>query len=144
MRFHDLSIFTDPTIPSEINLQRLDFALASGVPLQVGMQPRVIDKALYNKPVEWSWRIIRNYLTTFSTDFLFIKGDPEARHSPAKDSIGMLHLVEIVPLLLGFIYIAIADLVPELHKTKELKHSLIQIAVVTVGIFSMLVLTFFE
>ncbi|OGZ66168.1 MAG: hypothetical protein A3C50_01610 [Candidatus Staskawiczbacteria bacterium RIFCSPHIGHO2_02_FULL_43_16] len=44
----------------------------------------------------------------------------------------------------GFIYIAIADLVPELHKTKELKHSLIQIAVVTVGIFSMLVLTFFE
>ena len=107
MRFHDLSIFTDPTIPSEINLQRLDFALASGVPLQVGMQPRVIDKALYNKPVEWSWRIIRNYLTTFSTDFLFIKGDPEARHSPAKDSIGMLHLVEIVPLLLGFIYIAI-------------------------------------
>ena len=44
----------------------------------------------------------------------------------------------------GFIYIAIADLIPELHKTKELKHSLIQIAVVIVGVLAMLVMTFLE
>jgi len=44
----------------------------------------------------------------------------------------------------GFIYIAIADLIPELHKTKELKHSMLQIAVVFLGIFTMYVLVFME
>ena len=44
----------------------------------------------------------------------------------------------------GFIYIAIADLIPELHKTKDIKHSLLQIAVVIIGILAMLSLTFLE
>ena len=44
----------------------------------------------------------------------------------------------------GFIYIAVADLIPELHKTKNIKHSVVQIAVVVLGIFSMLLLTFLE
>lgn len=44
----------------------------------------------------------------------------------------------------GFIYIAIADLIPELHKTKELKHSLIQVAALIVGILAMLSLAFLE
>lgn len=44
----------------------------------------------------------------------------------------------------GFIYIAIADLIPEIRKTKELKHSLVQIAVIIVGILAMLALTFLE
>ena len=44
----------------------------------------------------------------------------------------------------GFIYIAIADLIPELHKTKELKHSIVQIMVVIAGILAMLALLFIE
>lgn len=44
----------------------------------------------------------------------------------------------------GFIYIAIADLIPEIHKTKELKHSLSQIAAVIIGILAMLALVFIE
>lgn len=44
----------------------------------------------------------------------------------------------------GFIYIAIADLIPELHKTKELKPSLIQIVVVIIGVFMMFGLLFLE
>jgi zinc and cadmium transporter len=44
----------------------------------------------------------------------------------------------------GFIYIAIADLVPELHKTKEIKHSLAQIAVVIFGVLAMFALVFLE
>lgn len=44
----------------------------------------------------------------------------------------------------GFIYIAIADLIPELHKTKELKHSILQIVVVIAGILAMLALVFIE
>lgn len=51
----------------------------------------------------------------------------------------------IVPIAAGgFIYIAIADLIPELHKTKKIKHSLIQIFIIVLGILSMLALTFVE
>ena len=44
----------------------------------------------------------------------------------------------------GFIYIAVADLIPELQKTKELKHSMFQILTVLLGIFLMVALLFLE
>jgi len=44
----------------------------------------------------------------------------------------------------GFIYIAVADLIPELHKTKELKHSIIQLGIIMLGIISMLALLLLE
>ena len=44
----------------------------------------------------------------------------------------------------GFIYIAVADLIPELHKTKKAKHSLVQLAAVMFGILAMIALAFLE
>ena len=44
----------------------------------------------------------------------------------------------------GFIYIAVADLIPELHKTKEVKYSILQLIVVIIGVLSMAVLVLFE
>lgn len=44
----------------------------------------------------------------------------------------------------GFIYIAVADLIPELHKTKKIKHSIIQLAIIILGILSMVALTLLE
>lgn len=44
----------------------------------------------------------------------------------------------------GFIYIAVADLIPELQKTKQLKNSLYQLAAVISGVAAMAALTFFE
>ncbi|ETB64056.1 TPA: ZIP family metal transporter [Candidatus Nomurabacteria bacterium] len=44
----------------------------------------------------------------------------------------------------GFIYIAVADLIPELHKTKNIKHSIIQILIISLGIISMLALLMLE
>lgn len=44
----------------------------------------------------------------------------------------------------GFIYIAMADLIPELHKTKEAKYSILQILSVLVGIALMLALLLLE
>lgn len=44
----------------------------------------------------------------------------------------------------GFIYIAVADLIPELHKTNEIKHSILQILTVLVGILLMLALLLLE
>lgn len=44
----------------------------------------------------------------------------------------------------GFIYIAVADLIPELHKTKKVNHSILQIFAVMVGVFLMWLLLFLE
>ena len=44
----------------------------------------------------------------------------------------------------GFIYIAVADLIPELHKTKEVKHSIIQLSIIILGVLSMIALTLLE
>lgn len=44
----------------------------------------------------------------------------------------------------GFIYVAVADLIPELHKTKEIKYSVLQIVAVVAGILAMAALTLLE
>src|SRR3989338_7176507 len=43
----------------------------------------------------------------------------------------------------GFIYIAIADLIPELHKTKEIKYSALQLLAAAAGVLTILALPFF-
>lgn len=40
----------------------------------------------------------------------------------------------------GFIYVALSDLIPELHKTKTVKYSILQVVAVLVGILAMLLL----
>jgi len=44
----------------------------------------------------------------------------------------------------GFIYIAVADLIPELHKSEGFKHTIIQIIVGAVGVLAMIALTLLE
>jgi len=51
----------------------------------------------------------------------------------------------VIPIAAGgFIYIAVADLIPELHKTKNIKHSAIQLGIIMLGILAMLALLFIE
>jgi len=40
----------------------------------------------------------------------------------------------------GFIYVALSDLIPEMHKTKHIKYSILQVIAVLVGIVAMLLL----
>ena len=44
----------------------------------------------------------------------------------------------------GFIYIAVADLIPELHKTTKIKYSIIQLLIILIGVSSMFAITFLE
>ena len=44
----------------------------------------------------------------------------------------------------GFIYIALSDLIPELHKTKEGKHSIYQILALVIGVLAMVALLMLE
>lgn len=56
-----------------------------------------------------------------------------------------ISLLWLLPIAAGgFIYIAMTDLIPELHKNKEAKHSTIQIISIVVGILAMLALTLLE
>jgi len=51
----------------------------------------------------------------------------------------------VLPLIAGgFIYIAVADLIPELHKTKQPGHSVLQLIAVTAGVLMMVGLLFLE
>ena len=100
-RFRELSILTDPTVSSTVDNRRLTQQLSSGVPRQVGLSPRVIDRLLVNKPILWAKTFLENYFHTFSTQYLFTIGDTQLRHSPGRETIGMLHLIEALPLLVG-------------------------------------------
>lgn len=44
----------------------------------------------------------------------------------------------------GFLYIAVADLIPELQKTKDTKYSILQILAVFAGVMAMVALTYLE
>ncbi len=92
-RFSYISVFTDPTLESEIGYDRSVDA-RSGV-------PPFISRVFHNKVIFWSDMIIRNILTSFSSDFLFVNGDPNLRHSVA--GVGQFYKVEFLSLLFGAI-----------------------------------------
>jgi len=48
---------------------------------------------------------VNNYLSAFSTEYLFTRGDMELRHSPGKNSIGMLFLIDAVAILVGVLVV---------------------------------------
>ncbi len=102
-RFHDVSVFTDPTLGTTVDFKRLESILSSGIPRTVGLSPRLIDKILINKPEEAVSKIVTNYFTTLGSEYLFIKGDSEPRHSPSQDRIGMLQAIELIPFILGLV-----------------------------------------
>lgn len=99
-RFDYISVFSDPTAPTEINHQRL---LDSGPMAGVGSTPSIATKLFHNKPVWFANNLLTNSFGLLSTDFLFTKGDPNLRHSPA--SSGMLYRSLAPALLLGIYFI---------------------------------------
>lgn len=60
-------------------------------------------------------------------------------------SVAQVFSIWVLPIAAGgFIYIAVADLIPELQKTKEFNYSILQILTVLLGIGIMVALLFFE
>jgi len=88
-RFHSLSIFNNETTPERVRLARQNSSLSPG-----------LQTLLYNKVGFWFQDFTDNYLSSFSTQFLFITGDPSPRHSI--EGRGELYLFELPFLLLGF------------------------------------------
>lgn len=76
-----------------------------------------VTKLVHNKYQYWLGEIKNNLLQSVSSEFLFISGDVNLRHSP--NNLGMLYSIEVITLLLG-IYFAF-----KLIKNKKLKLVLI-------------------
>ena len=99
-RFEYISIFSDPTTEPEVGVARQIDARMRGE-LGEGLSPTIIDRIIHNKFTFWGENIIKNYLSSFSTNFFFVKGDLNLRHSIG---MGEFYRVEFIALILGIIF----------------------------------------
>lgn len=99
-RFGYISIFSDPTTEASVGSSRELAARVRGEN-GAGLSPSLIDRVVYNKFTYWGGGILKNYLGAFSTNFLFIKGDPNPRQSVGA---GGFYRIEIIALILGIIF----------------------------------------
>jgi len=87
-RFMNISIITSPNIAERVELARRECSRS-------GFWPR----AIHNKVLFYFDDFVKNYLTSFSTDYLFIRGDPNFRHNPGEK--GLLYPLFFPLILVG-------------------------------------------
>lgn len=98
-RFGYISVFTNPVTEPEVGFARLNDARVRGE-LGEGLKPTLVDRVIHNKFTFWGANLAKNYFEPFSTEFLFIKGDLNLRHSIG---IGEFYKIEALVLILGII-----------------------------------------
>jgi 4-amino-4-deoxy-L-arabinose transferase-like glycosyltransferase len=96
-RFSYVSVFTDPTTVSDVAYERLFDVRVEGT--ERNILQKASSRVIHNKYFVWGNNVAGNYLKAISTDFLFINGDPNLRHSP--DGVGELYKVEMITLIFG-------------------------------------------
>lgn len=100
MRFNYISIFSDPTTKPEVVYQRLlDAQVRSS---SNSIIPKITSRLVHNKYSFWGERVVDNVFAALSSDFLFVNGDPNLRHSIR--GVGQFYKIESVALILGLIY----------------------------------------
>lgn len=99
-RFGYISVFSDPTTEPEIGTARLNDARVRGESGE-GLSPNLMDRVIHNKFVYWGESILNHYYQSFSTDFLFVSGDPNLRHSIK--NMGQLYKIDAIGLLAGIV-----------------------------------------
>ena len=103
-RFSILSIFTDPTVVPQIGFDRqVDMRVSIGKDVPVGAVPSFSSRIFHNKFLFWGISLLQNYFKVFSTDFLFVRGDVNFRHS-IQGGFGQLYWLDIIFLLLGLYF----------------------------------------
>lgn len=102
-RFSEISVFTDPQTSSQVDFLRQQSRSAYDEKTIPGEEPRILDKLIYNKLTLSLDSIIKNYFQAFSTEFLFVKGDPNLRHSTSYT--GEFYRIEILTILAGLIFL---------------------------------------
>lgn len=77
-RFSYINLFTDPELSPSVNYFRLEDNLVSYVD-PYGKSPTIISKIFHNKATHLMTTFTKNYLSAFSTDYLFLHGDQQLR-----------------------------------------------------------------
>ena len=99
-RFKNISVLGDQSTISEISLARLSDAQVRNT-YNGGIVPKIASRIVNNKFVVWTSKISTNYLESFSTQFLFLKGDISSRHSVV--GVGQFYKLDAIFLVLGII-----------------------------------------
>lgn len=78
----DLAIWRDVNVTADSNLYRGLARLSTPTIFSFGMDPeKLANKLVFNFPISVASEFASNYLSFFSPDFLFLKGDQVLRHS---------------------------------------------------------------
>lgn len=102
-RFSILSIFTDPTTVPQIGFDRqVDMTGINGA--VVGTTPSLSSRIFHNKFLYWGITLMRNYFQVFSTDFLFLEGDINFRHS-VQGNFGQFYWLDLPLMIFGLIFL---------------------------------------
>lgn len=102
-RFNNTSIFSSPTYGPEIGFERLRDAKMRDKGAMIGVEPELLDKLIHNKFTYFFDATLANYFSAYSPEFLFIKGDPNIRHS--LPNFGLLYKFQAIFLVLGLIFL---------------------------------------
>lgn len=97
-RFSKISIANNPQLINSIEIERNVPVFPPNSPFQ-GPAKELIEKVTHNRPVALANAFVSNYLQTFSTNFLFLKGDPNPRQSVG--NFGEFHLFYLPLLAIG-------------------------------------------
>lgn len=98
-RIEGISIFNDSVVIPQIESDRLSDAAMTG---NTDQGITVVDKLFHNKVTSFVNIFINNYLQSFSTDFLFIKGD----FLNLRQSSGFeLYKIDLIFLFIGLVFL---------------------------------------
>lgn len=112
-RFFYLSVFTDKNIEFEIGNDRMLDAY-DRKDLVSNSKPSLLDRFYHNKLFVWMSLISNNLLKAVSTEFLFISGDLNPRHSIK--GVGQFYHVELIALIVGVVVFFATPKVPRKFK----------------------------
>ncbi|MDD4938271.1 MAG: glycosyltransferase family 39 protein [Candidatus Shapirobacteria bacterium] len=101
-RFQYIGIFTQPHTEQIVDSLRFEDAILDH-PNQIGLKTSFISRLLHNKYQLVLDRFIKNYFSSFSTDFLLISGDSNIRHGFG-GNYGLIYLLDSVFIILGLFF----------------------------------------
>lgn len=101
-RFSYISIFSDPTVPQSVDYLRNQDIVQTHKD-EIGVQTSIFSKFFHNRLETYLNTFLKNYILSFSTEFLFVHGDNNLRQGFG--NYGYLFWIEIPLLIIGLITI---------------------------------------
>lgn len=113
-RAFDLAIWRDVNVSANENVDRGLARLSGPTIFSLNHDPEIVSRIFYNRPLAVIRSFVRTYLSFYSPDFLFLKGDPILRHSTGR--FGVFYPFLLPFLIYGiFLFFTKAE-----RKTKEM------------------------